>query len=132
MFEKYSESFLNNFDLLLEKFPDKKFITFKKDEILFTENSKVNEIYFILSGELILTKKNETGEYEKVKISLSGDILGFNDAITNSNHSVTAVTVKDTNTFSISKIDLIKVINKKDDFNLWALKYLSKRISSHD
>ena len=35
MFEKYSESFLNNFDLLLEKFPDKKFITFKKDEILF-------------------------------------------------------------------------------------------------
>ncbi|MBL0106542.1 MAG: hypothetical protein IPP52_04425 [Ignavibacteria bacterium] len=58
MFEKYSDSFLNNFnfDSLLEKFTNKKFLTFKEGEIIFCENSYIAEIYFILSGEVNLTK----------------------------------------------------------------------------
>ncbi len=92
----------------------------------------VNEVFFILSGEVNLVRRNSFSEYDLLTVSQSGDILGFYDALTNCVHSHTAVAVKDTNVFAVDRSDMMRLINRKDDFNFWALKYLSKRIVCHD
>lgn len=134
MFEKYTNSFLNdfNFNNLLEKFDNKKFITFHEGDLLYCENSPVTEIYFILSGEVILSKLNLNSESETVTLSGSGDILGFYDALTNREHSNSAVALQDTNVFAVDTDDLLKLVNRKDEFNLWALNYLSRKLEAID
>lgn len=130
MFEKYSNSFLKdfNFDSLLEKFSQKKFITFKKNDIIFSENENVSEIYFILSGEVNLCRIKPGNELEIISIVHSGDLIGFCDALTTKKHSNTALVVKETNTFAVTINDLLKITKTNDEFNLWVLKYLSNRI----
>ncbi|MBK8381033.1 MAG: Crp/Fnr family transcriptional regulator [Ignavibacteria bacterium] len=134
MFEKYSDSFLNNFnfDSLLEKFTNKKFLTFKEGEIIFCENSYIAEIYFILSGEVNLTKIKNDPDFCFSTAAHSGDILGFYDALTSNEYSSNAVALMNTNVFAVSKKEFLCFINKNNDFNLWALKYLSRRIEALD
>lgn len=134
MFEKYSDSFLNNFnfDSLLGKFANKKFLTYKSGEIIFCENSQITDIYFILSGEVNLTKIKNNPDYYFSTVSHSGDILGFYDALTSNEYSSNAVTMMNTNLFAVSKNEFLDFINKNNDFNLWALKYLSRRIEALD
>lgn len=131
MFEKYSNSFLKdfNFDSLLEKFSQKKFLTFKKNEIIFSENNEITDLYFILSGEINLCRKRNENEYELISTVHSGDIIGFCDALTNKKYSNTAIAVSDVNTFAVNKNELDEITKKNDEFNLWVLKYLSNRIN---
>lgn len=132
MFEKYSDSFLNsfNFDSLLGKFTCKKFLTFKEGDIIYCENSVITDIYFILSGEVNLTKIQNNDDYSFSTVSHSGDILGFYDAITSNEYSSNAVAVMNTNVFAVSKCEFLRFISNNNDFNLWALKYLSRRIEA--
>lgn len=131
MFEKYSNSFLKdfNFDSLLEKFSQKKFLTFKKNEIIFSENNEITDLYFILSGEINLCRKRNENEYELISTVHSGDIIGFCDALTNKKYSNTAIAVSVVNTFAVNKNELDEITKKNDEFNLWVLKYLSNRIN---
>lgn len=131
MFEKYSNSFLKdfNFDSLLEKFSQKKFLTFKKNEIIFSENNEITDLYFILSGEINLCRKRNENEYELISTVHSGDIIGFCDALTNKKYSNTAIAVSAVNTFAVNKNELDEITKKNDEFNLWVLKYLSNRIN---
>lgn len=134
MFEKYTNSFLKdfNFNTLLGKFSNKKFMTFHKGDVLFTENSGVTDIYFILSGEVNLIKSNLKTGFEIVTVCGQGDIPGFYDALTNCEHSNTAFAMSDTNVFAVNVKELLQLVSSKDEFNLWALKYLSRKIEAID
>lgn len=130
MFEKYTNSFLKdfNFESLLDKFTQKKFLSFKPGELIFSENEEVSDIYFIISGEVNLCKRKNEDEVELISTVHGGDIIGFCDALTTKKHCNSAIVMKDTNTFAVSNNDLYEVTQKNDEFNLWILKYLSHRI----
>ena len=120
MFEKYSDSFLNNFnfDSLLGKFANKKFLTYKSGEIIFCENSQITDIYFILSGEVNLTKIQNNDDYSFSTVSHSGDILGFYDAITSNEYSSNAVAVMNTNDFAVSKSEFLRFISNNNETSI--------------
>lgn len=130
MFEKYSNSFLKdfNFESLLDKFTQKKFLSFKPGDVIFSEDAEVSDIYFILSGEVNLCKRKSDDDFELISTVHAGDIIGFCDALTTKKHCNSAVVMKDTNTFAVNNNDLYEITRTNDEFNLWILKYLSNRI----
>lgn len=132
MFDKYSSSFLKdfNFDYLLGKFEKKSFQNYSKGEFIYFENEQVSDIYFVLSGGIILVKKGiHTGNGIICKYG-KGDVLGLEDALLGKCYSGSAFITCNSNVLAISKDDFLKITGKNDEFNLWVLKYLSNKIVS--
>jgi len=129
MFEKYSNSFLKdfNFDYLLEKFEKKTFMNFSRGEFIYYENEHVTNVYFILSGGVFLIKKGNDQCNGIVNKSGTGDIIGLEDALLGKQYTNSAYVSKNSNVLAICKDDFLKITKRNDEFNLWVLKYLSNK-----
>jgi CRP-like cAMP-binding protein len=132
MFEKYSSSFLKdfNFDYLLGKFEKKSFQNYSKGEFIYFENEQVSNIYFVLSGGIVLVKKGIDTSNGIISKYGKGDILGLEDALLGKCYSGSAFVSSNANVLAICKDDFLKITGKNDEFNLWVLKYLSNKIVS--
>ena len=131
MFEKFSNSFLKDFDfnLLIDKFENKTFRTYLKGDCILDQGNSPDEIFFILSGKVIIGNT-----FNKDKISShyelsDGDIMGIENVLRNEKYSHSAIAVHDTNVMVISKDEFLSLKGINDEFNIWLLKYLSNRIS---
>ena len=128
MFDKYSNSFLNdfNFDSILEKFERKTFRNYSAGDSVYDDNDYIHDIYFILTGEVKLIK---TENYNNIQFTLrklsGGDIIGVEDALTGSRFTSSAYTTQNSNILVINKEDFIDLTKVNDEFNFWVLKYLS-------
>ncbi|MBS1517506.1 MAG: Crp/Fnr family transcriptional regulator [Bacteroidetes bacterium] len=132
MFEKYSNSFLKDFDfnVFVDRFNQKSFLSFQKDDKIYSRGMEALEVYFIISGEVSIGNDLPGGRMNlKYKLS-AGDILGIDDALRNEKYIYSAYASKDTNVMAVPKEELISINNSNDDFNMWLLNYLSRRISS--
>lgn len=129
MFEKYSNSFLKdfNFDYLLEKFEKKSFMNFSRGEFIYFENEPVSNVYFILSGGIFLIKKGNDQSNGIINRSGTGDIIGLEDALLGKCYTNSAFVSKNSNVLAICKDDFLKITKRNDEFNLWVLKYLSNK-----
>jgi len=127
MFEKFSNSFLRDFDfnLLIDKFENKTFRTYLKGDCILKEGNPPDEIFFILSGKIIIGHTLPDGNIYTHYELTGGDILGIDNALRNENYSHSAVADIDTNVMIISKEEILSF----NGFNIWLLKYLSTRIS---
>ncbi len=127
MFKKYTNSFLNDFDFdqILSKFKIRDFQTFEKGSFIFSENTPVTNIYFILSGKVRIKKSTRT-LYE----AGAGDLIGLDDALIGNLYSGSAYVVRDANTVSVHKKNFLNILKDSNEFNLWILKYLTYRIDS--
>lgn len=134
MFERYSNSFLRDFNLdnLLCKFQGVIFRSFKKGEFIFRENDEVNFVYFILSGEVSVGNFSDDSAVRHLSKCTSGDVAGFDDAISGTCYTKSAFAVTNVNSIEIRKSEFIELTKKNDEFNLWILKYLSAKIKSLD
>ncbi len=132
MFERYSNSFLRDFSLdnLLGKFQGVIFRSFKKGQFIYRENERVDFVYFILSGEVSVGNFSEDSEIRQIAKCHSGDIAGFDDAISGTHYTKSAYAVTNINSIEIKKSEIIELTKRNDEFNLWILKYLSTRINS--
>ena len=131
MFEKYSNSFLKDFDFdfLLEKFEKKRFLNFSRGEFLYHEKEPVKNIYLVLSGGLFLIKKGSDSINGIMNKLGTGDILGLEDALTGKYYTNSAYVSRESNILEICKDDFLQITGRNDEFNLWVLKYLSNRSS---
>ncbi|MBK8983530.1 MAG: cyclic nucleotide-binding domain-containing protein [Ignavibacteria bacterium] len=131
MFEKFSNSFLKDFDfnLLIDRFENKSFRTYLKGDSIIKQGNSPSEIYFIISGKVKIGNTLTDGKLSTQYELTGGDILGIDDALRNENYSYTAVADDDTNVMVISKEEMLSFKGTNDEFNIWLLKYLSDRIS---
>lgn len=130
MFTKFSKSFLYDFDFnyLLEKFDDKQFLSFKKGAFIYRRADLIENIYFILTGEVCICDFDELIPGKQICKAGSGEIIGLEDLLISENYYNSAYVVEESNIFAVAKNDFARVISKTDEFNLWILKYLSTRI----
>ena len=91
---------------------DAKIINLKKDQILFSQEQKVNNFYIILDGLVKLSKLNSKGTEAIIKIIDSGSL---NDIFID-NFSLSAMAIKNTNLLMIP-IDIFKNYAEKN-YNL--------------
>ncbi|MEP7146205.1 MAG: cyclic nucleotide-binding domain-containing protein [bacterium] len=130
MFEKYSNSFLKDFDInkILSKI-NKKFISLGQSTLVYAEDDPVKNIYFILSGKVdirkLINEKNES-----LGFMGPGELIGVEDALTCVHYSKSVFTLQQTDLISVRKNDFLILIELDDNFRLWILKYLSLRIRS--
>jgi len=130
MFEKYSDSFLKDFDIH-KKLSEvaKKLVSFDKGTLIYSEHDPVRCVYFILSGRVemrkLINEKNESLGYIG-----AGDLIGLDDALTGDHYSKTVYATKRTELISVRKNDFMILLSLDNDFRLWILKYLCLRITS--
>ncbi len=132
MFEKYSNSFLNdfNFDSILEKFERKTFCNYSAGDSVYNDNDYIHNIYFILTGEVKLVKHEIYNQKQFTIRKLGGgDIIGVDDVLTGNRFTGSAHTVRNSNILAINKEDFIDLTKVNDEFNFWVLKYLSIGLS---
>lgn len=130
MFDKYSNSFLKdfNFDYLLGKFEKKSFLNFERGEFIYFENEEISNIYFILSGGIFLVKKGNKPDNGKISKYGKGDVIGLEDALLGKCYINSAFVSGNANVLAICKEDFLRITGKNDEFNFWVLKYLSNKI----
>ncbi|HAY34679.1 MAG TPA: Crp/Fnr family transcriptional regulator [Ignavibacteria bacterium] len=134
MFEKFSDSFLKDFDLdfLINRFSKNNFHTFLKGDKIVSQGSSPAGVYFILTGNIEAGTVLPDGNFI-IKYELSaGDILGIEDVLRDENYVYSAIAASDTNVMIIPKDEFVSVTGKNDEFNIWLLKYLSKRIGKFE
>jgi|GEM_PF-1723798 len=131
MFEKFSNSFLKDFDInyIIERFENKSFRTYLKDDNIIYQGNSPDSVYFILSGKINIGNIMPDGNFDSHYELIGGDILGIENALRNENYSHSAIAESETNVMIISKDEMISFNGINDDFNIWLLKYLSDRIS---
>jgi CRP-like cAMP-binding protein len=131
MFERYSNSFLRDFNLdnLLLKFKRILFKSFTKGEFIYRENERVDFVYFILSGEVSIGNFSDDSGVCRISKCSSGDVIGFDEAISGLRHTKSAFAVSNVNAIEIKKSEFIDLTKRNDEFNLWILKYLSDKIN---
>ncbi len=132
MFERYTNSFLNDFNLdsLICRFEKVNFRFFKRGEFIYLMGDKVDSVYFVLSGEVNVGKYSDDDDVMSLRQLHAGDILGIDDAISESEHSKSAFAVSDVNLIAIKKDEFLELTSRRDEFNLWLLKYLSNKITA--
>jgi CRP-like cAMP-binding protein len=129
MFERYSNSFLKDFDFntLVNKFSQKNFLNFCKGSFIYYEKDLIASVHFILSGEVNICRFDNNFNICKAS---RGDIIGLDDVLTGGYYTNSSYAETDVNTLAITKKDFMGLLMRKDEFNLWVLKYLSYRINS--
>jgi CRP/FNR family transcriptional regulator len=99
-------------DQLLTILKDAKIIKLKKDQILFSQEQKVDNFYIVLDGLIKLSRLNSKGSEAIIKIIEKGSLSDiFSD-----NFSLSATAIKNTNLLTIP-IDIFKNYAEKN-YNL--------------
>ncbi|MEO8663977.1 MAG: cyclic nucleotide-binding domain-containing protein [Ignavibacteria bacterium] len=130
MFEKYSDSFLKDFDIQ-KKLSEvtRKFISLNKSSLIYTEHDRVRYVYFILSGKVEMRKLiNERNE--SLGCIGPGGLIGVEDALTGDYYGKTIYTLEETDLILVRKNDFMILLALDNDFRHWILKYLCLRINS--
>ena len=80
-------------DLFFNLSKEKSLIIFKKDEIIFRENTKPSGVYYLQSGSIKLYK-TDTDKEQTIVIASKGDYFGLGSIMRNKNHTCTAIALE--------------------------------------
>jgi CRP-like cAMP-binding protein len=106
---------------------------YKRNAVIFSEGEKGDEMYFILEGSVIISKKTETKEKSKTLAVLTkGDFFGEMALLTDEVRSATAQALENTKLIAFNKDFFFENLVKYPKFAVKLLKVLAKRISLLD
>jgi len=84
---------------------------YEKNQIIFSENTTADGIYFILKGSVKIEQSNSNGSSQVLRYSSAGRYLGLNAVICQSNYPFTATARENTEVLFISKNEFLTQIN---------------------
>ncbi|MCM5661359.1 Crp/Fnr family transcriptional regulator [Galbibacter mesophilus] len=96
----------------------KKTINFKKGDIIFYEGEVVNKVICIKNGVCKLTKINDNGFEQTLRLVSSGGLFGQRAVITNSPSKYNAIAVEDVTVCYIPKNELLSFLERNNIFNI--------------
>ena len=99
----------------------------KRGELLFSERQKVDNIYIVLEGKVTMYRLSEKGQKRVVYILNKGEII--NEVIfDNTTASINCEGFEESSIISISKIDLLNIMQQDFKFTEVVLYSMSKKI----
>jgi len=114
----------------IEKTLPQKFIeTYKKSDVIFSENSLGREMYIVYSGKVGLYSKGES-EHSKLLVAIeSGEFFGEMALVDDSPRSATAIADEDdTQLLVLDKSKFIYLLRHQPDFALVVMSKLCQRL----
>jgi CRP/FNR family transcriptional regulator len=95
---------------LLSMVGHKKYREFSKNDYLFKENEAVGGVFFLLSGEVEITKKNTAGTETRLYVTRAPDIICMHSILEEELHSNSALASEKCRVCIVPKLALKKLI----------------------
>ncbi|SMD31953.1 cAMP-binding domain of CRP or a regulatory subunit of cAMP-dependent protein kinases [Reichenbachiella faecimaris] len=129
------DSFFNDakeIESLKELSKEKRIRHHKKKTNLYYEGDYPNYLIFINKGKIKTYKTNKDGKELITGLYGPGDFIGFNDLITQSDHSDSAMAIEDSESYYIPKDDFLQLIYKDRSVASRFIKILSGNLKDQE
>ncbi|WP_109829895.1 response regulator [Reichenbachiella versicolor] len=129
------DSFFNDakeIESLKQLSKDKKVRNHKKKTNLYLQGDYPNYLIYVNKGKVKTYKTNTDGKDLITGIFGEGEFIGFNDLITQSDHTDSAMAIEDTESYYIHKDDFLQLIYKDRSVASRFIKILSKNIKEQE
>jgi CRP/FNR family transcriptional regulator, polysaccharide utilization system transcription regulator len=98
-------------DLLFDVCGEKSLISIKKDQLIFSEGSKPDGLYFLQKGSIRIFRKAE-GRESTLAIAGKGTYFGLGSLMRSKNHTCSAVALKDSTVCFIAGKEFMRLTAK--------------------
>lgn len=129
----------NKFELFLPKYCSEEwctvtlslaqFKTYKKNERIFEEGTKVEGIYFLNQGKVKIVTTFDHKHERILRFSNSGDLLGHR-AIFNKEYSISAVALEQVEVYFIPQINFLNLLRANSNFSIFLIQFIVQEL--HD
>ena len=97
--------------------------------VLFAEGEPARGIYVLRSGRTTSSVSSHEGRVVILRIALAGDVLGLNSVLRSSSYDTTVKTIEPCHTDFISRVDLLKLLDRSKPATSAILKILSNELT---
>lgn len=104
-------------------------IAFKAGHEIFQEGHRPSGVYCVNSGNIKLVKLGNEGKEKIVRLSGSGDMVGYKSVISNGVYSATAIAQSNVNVCFIPTSDFMNLLGENGKLSLEFTKLLCRNIS---
>lgn len=104
----------------------------KKGEVLFEEGEYINGVFCIKNGVCKVSKMSDNGRDQIVHLIKKGDLLGERSLINNETSNLRAIAVNDMEVCFIPKEEIIKDLEKNQNFTMAVLKNMALSLKNAD
>lgn len=133
--EEGLNQFLNevkSFESLKKLSENKKTKLYKKREIIYSEGSYPNAVYFLKNGKIKNSKTNEFGKEYIVELHKPGDFFGYLDLLENTPYQESAVALQDSEIVIIPKDEFNSLLYNNRDVATKFIKMLSNEVRERE
>ncbi len=123
---------LKNFDDLRALSTDKKVKAYKKKEVIFSEGSYPNGLYFVNKGKVKLYKTNNEGKEFITELMAEGDFFGYRALLEDGKYTESAATLEETEISIIPKEDFFSLIYRNAEVSKKFIKMLSDNLAEKE
>lgn len=106
--------------------------TVKKGEVLFEEGEYINGVFCIKNGVCKVSKMSDNGRDHIVHLIKKGDLLGERSLINNETSNLKAIAVNDMEVCFIPKEEIIKDLERNQNFTMSILKNMALSLKNAD
>lgn len=133
--EEGLNQFLNevkSFESLKKLSENKKTKTYKKREVIYSEGSYPNAVYFLKNGKIKNLKSNEFGKEYIIELHKPGDFFGYLDLLENPTYQDSAVALQDSEVVIIPKDEFNSLLYDNRDVATKFIKMLSNEVRERE
>lgn len=104
----------------------------KKGEPIFEEGEHINGVYCIRDGVCKVSKMSENGKSQIVNLIQKGDLIGERSLISSEASNLKAVALNDVEVCFIPKEEIMRDLEKNNDFTMDILKTMASSLKNAD
>jgi CRP/FNR family transcriptional regulator len=98
---------------------------FKKGDYIFKEGETPEGLFCISTGKIKLVKKGSNGKEQIVRLSKSGDTLGYRSLIAQDTYAASAIALENCEVCFVPKDDFIDLLNNNPQLNQQVMRLLT-------
>jgi len=128
-----NETESNESEMICQKIKDKllnlcehKFKYYKKNEIIYRENTPADEIYYLREGKVKIFITDSKNEEQITRFVSSGNFFGIKSVVSGKIHLNSSKTIDDTTLCALPRKDFIRVAKEHSDISFYLMQCLSK------
>jgi len=101
---------------------------YKKKQLIYSEGSYPNGLFFIIKGKIKTYKANEDGKEFITGLYKEGDFIGYNALLEEAQYSESAAAIEDAEVCLVAKEDFFDLIYKNSEVSKKFIKMLSDNV----
>ncbi|MEA3496574.1 MAG: Crp/Fnr family transcriptional regulator [Bacteroidota bacterium] len=103
----------------------KKIKFYKKNHVLYCQNTKPEEIFYLIEGKVKILITDDNNNERIIKFATAGDFLGVKSAVVGNNYVTSAVVIENSTFCVIAKDDFTKILKNHSDICYEFIKNIS-------